>query len=261
MTNSTKAVTRVLILGGTTEANTLAARLAGDARFAPVLSLAGRTANPKAAPIPMRIGGFGGVDGLKAYLVEEGIDMVIDATHPFAAVISRNAIDACRRAGRPLLAIERPQWQSQPGDCWRHFRSVEDAVSALPGETRRVFSGLGRLSLDALSAAPQHHYVIRVIDPLAQPPALPSVTIVTTRGPFKVEDDIALFQEYGVEVILAKNSGGSAAVSKIDAARALGLEVLMIDRPSMPDRPVVATVDDVLQSLARHHASPAKRGV
>lgn len=252
---------RVLLLGGTTEASELARRFVNDDRFDATLSLAGRTSNPLASPIAVRIGGFGGVDGLVAYLTAEGIDAVVDATHPFAAQISANAIAACRTAGVTLIALERQPWAKVPGDTWLHFARVEDAIAALPREPMRVFSGLGRLSLDALLEAPQHHWVIRVIDPIEQPLDLPHATIVTARGPFKLGDDIALFNAHGIEAVLAKNAGGTAAYSKIEAAHQLGLSVYMIDRPAIPDRPVVRSVDEAWAELSAHHASLAKRGV
>ena len=252
------------MLGGTSEASRMAARFAGDARFDATLSLAGRTANPVAAPIPVRSGGFGGAEGLAAYLVDRSIDVVLDATHPFAAQISANAISACAITGIPLIALERPPWVASASDKWQHHANVEEAIAALPKLPIRVFSGLGRLSLDALRAAPQHHYVIRVIDPLAEPLGVPHATIITARGPFTTDNDIALFREHGIDVVLAKNAGGDAAVSKIAAARALGLTVHMIDRPAIPARDVVASVEDAWARLIAHHASPAvseKRGV
>lgn len=252
---------RVLILGGTSEARELCERLAEDARFDAVLSLAGRTAAPKLVSIPVRSGGFGGIEGLSAYLVDRRIDVLLDATHPYAAQMSANAVVASKRTQVPLIALERPEWQAQPGDRWQHHASAEAAVAALPSEAVRVFSGLGRLSLDALRLAPQHHYVIRIIDPLIAPLPVPNATIIEARGPFSTSDDVALFRAHGIEAVLAKNAGGTAAVSKIEAARELSLTVHMIARPYIPSRRTVASVDDALALLADHHASSAKRGV
>ncbi|MGH6816232.1 MAG: cobalt-precorrin-6A reductase [Hyphomicrobiaceae bacterium] len=253
--------TRVLLLGGTAEASALAVRLAGDRRFETVLSLAGRTANPNPVPVARRIGGFGGVDGLTAYLEKHVVDLLIDATHPFATQISRHAIAACRAASCPLLAVERPPWRPQPGDRWTIVATIEAAVAALKHAPRRVFAGIGRLSLAALRAAPQHRYVLRLVDPPSEPLGLPNVTVIVARGPFAAEDDLRLFRETGVDVVLSKNSGGTAAVSKIEAARTLGLPVIMIDRPAGPVRPTVATVDAAWEWLETHQASVAKRGV
>ncbi|MGQ0671495.1 MAG: cobalt-precorrin-6A reductase [Hyphomicrobium sp.] len=252
---------RVLLLGGTMEAGVIAARLDGDRRFDAVLSLAGRTATPKASALKARTGGFGGIDGLAAYLADNAIDVVIDATHPFATLISANALAACRKAGVTLIALERPPWQPIPGDHWRHFSSAEAAIASLPPEPCRVFSGLGRLSLDALSLAPQHHYVIRVVDPPADRLPIPIATVITARGPFATEDDVSLFREHGIDVVLSKNSGGTAAYSKIEAARRLGLPVLMIDRKDVPGRMAAATVGEVWQRLEEHHAGSKLRGV
>jgi precorrin-6A/cobalt-precorrin-6A reductase len=244
--------TRVLLLGGTTEANVLAERLARDQRFDAVLSLAGRTSNPVASPLTARVGGFGGIEGLCAYLT---------ATHPFAAIISSNAVAACHQTGTALIALERLPWIEAPSDTWHRFPSVSAAIAALPKIGINVFSGLGRLSLNELEAAPQHHWIVRVIDPLKNRLALPRLTVVTARGPFETVADIALFQQHGIEAVLAKNSGGSAAYSKIAAARALNLPVYLIDRPHIANRTPVATVEAVLELLVRHHERSVERGV
>jgi len=239
----------------------LARLLAGDARFDGIVSLAGRTADPLAAPLPVRSGGFGGVEGLIAYLASEKIDLVLDATHPFAAQMSSNAVAACAATGVALVALERPPWQEVPGDRWRHFQSAGEAIAALPHEPQRIFSGLGRLSLDALRAAPQHHWTIRVIDPIAHPLGLPHATVITARGPFKTQDDTALFRAHGIDAVVAKNAGGLAAYSKIEAARLLGIPVLLIARPAIASRPTVPSVEAALLELVAHHERPAKRGV
>ncbi len=261
MTHPGQHRTRVLLLGGTTEANEFAWRLKGDARFDAILSLAGRTKNPALAPIPVRSGGFGGLQGLAAYLITERVDAVVDATHPFAAQISTNAMAACQQTGVPLITLERPAWTQQPGDLWRHFARVEDAVAALPAEPLRIFSGLGRLSLDALEAAPQHRWFIRVIDPIAVPERLPHATIITARGPFNAADDEALFQAHGIEAVLAKNAGGTASYAKIEAARRLRLPVYMIGRPVIAHRTACRSVDEAMAQLEAHHAGLTARGV
>jgi precorrin-6A/cobalt-precorrin-6A reductase len=261
MTDGVTNPARVLILGGTSESRELCERLAADARFDAVISLAGRTAAPKLVSIPVRSGGFGGIGGLAAYLRDQHIDVLLDATHPFAAQISANAIAAAEQTRVALVALERPEWQAQPSDRWQHHASAEAAVATLPLQPMRIFSGLGRLSLDALRLAPQHHYVIRIIDPLIAPLPVPHATIIEARGAFRTSDDIALFRAHGIEAVLAKNAGGTAAVSKIEAARALGLTVHMIARPYIPARTTAATVDAAIDLLAAHHGSSAKRGV
>jgi precorrin-6A/cobalt-precorrin-6A reductase len=237
---------RVLLLGGSTEASALAKLLAQDGRFETTLSLAGRTASPRAQPVVTRTGGFGGAEGLARYLRQERIDVLVDATHPFAAQMSRNAIEAASATGTPLLAVERPAWQPQPGDNWTLAPDMAAAVQAIGSAPRKVFSGIGNLALAELQAAPQHTYVIRLIDLPKGPLALPNIVFIQARGPFTAEDDIRLFREHGIEVVLTKNAGGDATVSKIEAARALGLPVAMVQRPFIPPRLTVATAEEAI---------------
>ncbi|MBY0560847.1 MAG: cobalt-precorrin-6A reductase [Hyphomicrobium sp.] len=252
---------RILLLGGTSEATSLAQSLADQNGIFTILSLAGRTANPAASPLPVRVGGFGGVDGLTEYLTSENIDLIVDATHPFAARISNNAIAASVAAHVPLLAIERPPWTPAGTDEWSEFDSVDAAIAALPDTPQDVFSGLGRQAINALSAAPQHRYVIRVVDASEPPTNLPHATIVAARGPFRTEDDIELFRKHGISHVLAKNSGGSAAYSKIEAARMLGIKVLMVRRPAIAPRKTVTSVEDALAWIETHHQRRSERGV
>ena len=261
MTANGPRALKVLLLGGTSEATFLAERLAGISGIAARLSLAGRTASPRASALPIRIGGFGGAEGLADYLVREGIDVVIDATHPFAAQISNNAINACSSANIRLVAVERPPWSRAGGDDWIEHDSIEGAIAALPEEPLTIFSALGRQSIQALTAAPQHTYVIRVVDPVEAPTGLASARIIASRGPFRTDDDIALFEEHGVDRVLAKNSGGSAAYAKIEAARRLGLKVHMVRRPKIKERPLVSSVDEALAWIGTHHARSSDRGV
>jgi len=251
---------RILLLGGTTEASALARLLAADKRFEATLSLAGRTAAPRAQPIAVRSGGFGGVEGLVRYLRDERIDILIDATHPFAAQMSRNAIAAASIAGTPLLAVERPAWERQPGDDWIEVPDMASAVAALGANPRMVFS-VGSLAIRELLAAPQHTYIVRLIDMPAMSSDLPNVVFVQGRGPFAAEDDIRLFQHHRIQVVLAKNSGGHATASKIQAARALKLPVIMVQRPFVPPRPTVPAAEYAMIWLARHHRSSMLRGV
>jgi precorrin-6A/cobalt-precorrin-6A reductase len=248
-------------LGGSTEASALARLLAAGTRFDAILSLAGRTASPRPQPIPTRIGGFGGAEGLAQYLEAGRINLVIDATHPFASQMSRNAIEAARMTGTPLLAVERPAWEKQPQDRWIEVPDMAAAIAALGAEPHKVFSGIGSLALPAFRAAPQHSYVIRLIDMPREPLDLPNAVLIRAHGPFTTQDDIRLFQEHGIEAVLAKNSGGGATFSKIEAARALGLPAIMIGRPFIPPRPSVATPADAMVWLARYHESSTLRGV
>jgi len=242
---------RVLILGGTTEARELSESLAARADIEASVSLAGRTRNPLVLPAPTRSGGFGGVEGLVAHLRMEKIDALIDATHPFAAIMSRNAAQAAALASVPLLALVRPAWERLPGDIWQEVEDVPHAVAALGDAPRNLLVTLGRNEVRALEAAPQHSYLIRSIDPVEPKLALPSARYIETRGPFVEAEEHALLVANNIDAILAKNSGGSASYAKIAAARALGLTVIMITRPQRPDVETVATVDDALAWLER----------
>jgi len=251
---------RILILGGTAQARALAARLAQRRDLAVTLSLAGRTANPAAQPVPVRIGGFGGADGLARHLVEGRIDALIDATHPYAATMAANAASASRSAGVPLMALRRPPWSAVVGDRWIEAADVLAAVAALGGMPRRVFLALGRKELAPFEAAPQHHYLVRSVDPVEPPLAVPNARYVTGRGPFTEAGDHALLSEHRIEIVVAKNSGGSATYSKIAAARTLGLTVVLLARPRLPEVPAASTVEEVEAWI--DHATPrAERDV
>ncbi|HEV3372089.1 MAG TPA: cobalt-precorrin-6A reductase [Xanthobacteraceae bacterium] len=237
---------RILILGGTTEARRLAERLAERRDLAVTLSLAGRTANPAAQPAPVRIGGFGGAQGLAAHLAAERIDVLIDATHPYAATISANAAQAAGSAGVPLLALRRPAWVAVAGDRWIEVDDAQAAVQAIGAAPRRVFLALGRNEIAAFVAAPQHFYLVRSVDPVEPPLRVPHARYVTGRGPFAQADDHALLADHGIEIVVAKNSGGAATYGKIAAARALGAAVIMLRRPALPDVAAVATIEEAL---------------
>jgi precorrin-6A/cobalt-precorrin-6A reductase len=252
---------RILILGGTAEARQLAAALADRLAFEVTLSLAGRTAHPLPQPVPVRIGGFGGADGLARYLRDERIDVLIDATHPYAAGISANACEAAEVAGVKLLAMRRPPWAKVEGDDWIEVASVEEAVMALGETPRRVFVTLGRNELQPFAAAPQHHYLIRSVDPVDPPLAVPHAAYITARGPFTEAGDRAVLERHHIERLVAKNSGGDATYGKIAASRALGLPVVMLKRPVLPDTASAATVDEVLIWLDHALTFSTARGV
>lgn len=219
-----------------------------EAGLAGVYSYAGRTEAPMGQPIHMRVGGFGGVEGLRAYLAAEGITHVIDATHPFAAQMTTNAIAACTATEIPLIALERAPWVAGEDDHWTRVPDIPAAVAALAGPPKRVFLAIGRQHIDAFAAQPQHRYLLRLVDEPTGPLPFPAEVIVA-RGPFDVASDTALLQTHGTEVVVAKNAGGKGAVAKIAAARALGLPVVMIDRPQVPDRRVARTVTEVMAWL------------
>lgn len=215
-----------------------------DAGLAAIYSYAGRTDAPVAQPIPVRVGGFGGVEGLIRYLRDQRISHVIDATHPFAAQISGNAVAACATLGLPLIALERAPWMAQAGDRWTHVPDIGAAVAALPDAPGRVFLAIGRQYL-AVFAAKAHHYILRLVDAPTEAP-LPGATVLIARGPFGVAGDTALLHSHRVTHVVAKNAGGEGAVAKLVAARALQIPVILIGRPWIPPRRAVERVDEVM---------------
>jgi len=231
-----------------------------DAGLKAVFSYAGRTGNPLPQPLPVRVGGFGGITGLLAFLRNEGISQVIDATHPFAAEMSGNAIAACAETGVPLIAIERPQWQPVEGDLWHRVADIPTAAATLPDKPARVFLTIGKRQLDAFAAAPQHHYLVRVIDVPDEPLPFPNADLVAARGPFTYQGDLDLMRSHNTERLVTKNAGGDAARGKLDVARYLGLPVIMVDRPPLPARQAVTTVAEVMDWLHRTHDT-ARLGV
>ncbi len=224
------------------------------------ISLAGRTASPVPHAVPVRIGGFGGAEGLAAHLAAERVDILIDATHPYASMISANAAEAARRTGVPFLVLHRPPWNAVAGDRWTEVDDTSAAVRAIGPMSRNVFVALGRNELAPFVTAPQHVYLIRSVDPIDPPLPLPHVTYVTARGPFREADDRALMAAHQIGVVISKNSGGSAAYGKIAAARALGIDVIMVRRPP-PPAAAVSTIEDAIAWLDHALTSTAARGV
>ena len=247
----------LLILGGTQEATSLA-KIIAKHQIKATLSYAGRVERIAEQPLPKRIGGFGGVSGLTDYLKSEQITHMIDATHAFAAQMSWNAAHACQETGLPLLRITRPAWQEQDGDNWYHVADMQAAVGALAGKAQRVMLAIGRMHLRQFVCHQQHFYLLRLVDAPDTPPDFKHHMAIISRGPFTTEDDVALLKAHKIEVIVAKNAGGKGAVAKIEAARALGIKVIMISRPDMPqqdDFPLLNethNVDEVLRWLERH---------
>jgi len=252
-------MSRILILGGTTEARELAERLANRADLEIVVSLAGRTKSPAPQPVAVRSGGFGGAAGLAEYVCKERIDALVDATHPYANVISANASAAAHQAGVPLIVFRRPPWRAVAGDRWIEAIDVADAVRRLGERPRRVFVTLGRTELAPLVMAPQHFYLIRSVDPVEPPLPLPRVSYVTDRGPFSAAHDQALMGAHAIDAVIAKNSGGGATYGKIAAARALSVDVIMLRRPAPPDRRAVETLGEVVAWLDHAIASATAR--
>ena len=252
---------RILILGGTTEARILGERFAARGGLDVTLSLAGRTALPVPHAVPVRAGGFGGAAGLADYLMANAVDALIDATHPYASIISANAAEAARKTGVAFITLHRPPWIKVAGDRWTEVNDTAAAVAAIGAEPRRVFVALGRNDLAPFAAAPQHVYLFRSVDPIDPPLPLPQATYITARGPFSEADDRALMQAHGIEAVIAKNSGGKAACGKIAAARSLGIEVILVRRPAAPAAPAVETIDAVVEWLDHALTSATARGV
>lgn len=248
----------VLILGGTGEARALAAALADSGRFEPVTALAGRTAEPAAIAGRLRRGGFGGSGGLARHLREAGYAALVDATHPFARQISSHAAAAAAAVGLPRLALQRPAWRPEAGDRWIEAADEADAAGRLVGlslaEDDVVLLALGRQRVEAFAALPGLRFVLRTVDP-AEPP-WPGCRMITGRGPFDAGAERRLLHGEGVAAVVCRNSGGDRA--KLDAARALGLPVVMIRRPPPPDPPVVDAVAAVMAWLAALPARDAR---
>lgn len=228
------------------------------------LSLAGRTQSPRPLPVPVRIGGFGGAAGLADYLRQGGFQALVDATHPYAARISANAAAAAQATGIPLYSLHRPGWARQAGDEWVEVADIPAGVAALGDKPSRVFVTLGRQEVAPLLAAPWHHYLIRSVDPIDPPLPLPHLETLLDRGPFDLAAEIDLLTRARIDIILSKNSGGDGAAAKIDAARLLGLPVIMVQRPHKPAGLLASDVPGLLTLLglgAGGHDAAMLRGV
>ncbi|MFK4508695.1 cobalt-precorrin-6A reductase [Bradyrhizobium daqingense] len=238
---------RALVLGGTADASLLAAEIA-RAGIEAVYSYGGRTRAPADQPLPTRIGGFGGASGLADYIRREAITHVIDATHPFAAEMSRNAVAACAETGTPLVALERALWTKAPGHDWIEVADVKAAVAALPETSANVFLAIGRQHIAPFASKPQHIYTLRFVDPPEAP--LPfAADVIVSRGPFTLDGELEMMRTRGIAWLVARNSGGDGARAKIEAARMLGLPVIMISRPQLPERSRVESVAEIMQWL------------
>ncbi len=249
---------RLLILGGTGEAAALATHLAARPDLDVITSLAGRTRAPAHPPGLRRTGGFGGAPGLARYLGEESIDLVVDATHPFAAGITANAATACAQTGVPRLILARPPWAPQAGDRWIEAADAAGAAAALPGLARRVFLSTGRRELGAFSGLSDLWFLVRLIDRPPAPVPLRDYELVLARGPFTVEDEKELLKKHAIAAVVSKNSGGEATYAKVAAARALALPVVIIRRPALPDGEAVTTVDAALAWVEARCPAPAR---
>ncbi len=243
---------RVLVLGGTAQARVLAAALAEDRTLTVTSSLAGRVSRPQLPPGRSRVGGFGGVEGLAQWLVTERVDLLVDATHPFAATISAAAAVAAHRTGVPLLTLRRPEWTPVAGDRWLDVDSLAAAAVVLPTLGSRVFLTTGRQGLAEFAHLHELWFLVRTIDPPG-PPLPSSMHLLLDRGPYTEDSELALMRRHHVDVLVTKNSGGAATVAKLGAARCLGLPVVLVRRPPAPVG--VSTVDTV-EAVVRWLAGP-----
>jgi precorrin-6A/cobalt-precorrin-6A reductase len=241
---------RLLILGGTYEAAALAeAASAAFPDLEVISSLAGRTNAPRTLPGRIRVGGFGGADGIASYLRDEWIGLVIDATHPFAAVISAHAAAACAATGTPRLLLLRPPWQPQPGDQWREVADMAEAARLVGTIARRAFLTVGPRDLAAFADLPHIFFLARLIQPPAEPPPLAHHDLIVARPPFGLDEERALFARHRIDTLVTKQSGGPTE-AKLAAAREAGAKVVMIRRPHKPAGEQVATVAEAIAWLA-----------
>lgn len=240
---------RVLVLGGTGEARGLAAALDGDPGYEVVSSLAGRLRAPVMPVGAARVGGFGGPDGLAAWLREERIDAVVDATHPFAANITESAVTACARTGVSLLVLRRPGWRPGPGDDWHWVQTPAAAAERLADLGERVFLTTGRSGLAAFAGLTDHWFLIRAVDP-PEPPLPPRMHVLLDRGPFTADGEREVFATHRIQVLVTKDSGGPMTAAKLVVAREMGLPVVVQARPPAPDAETVSTVAEALDRLA-----------
>ncbi len=238
----------VLILGGTGEAFDLAAIIETLPGWGPVTSMAGRTRSPRIPAGEVVFGGFGGVDGLAEFLKERGISAVIDATHPFAGLITRNAAEACETAGLPLLRLERPPWPVKAG--WRCVPDADAAARFFRGREERVFITSGRKELGAFAGSASF-FLVRTVDPIQDGPPLENCELIAARGPFTVADEKKILRDYGITWLVTKNSGGEGGRSKLIAAGEAGVGVCIIDRPPLPDCERVETAPEAVGWLER----------
>jgi precorrin-6A/cobalt-precorrin-6A reductase len=244
-------MTRILILGGTLEAVELAQRLHERESLQIISSLAGRTHQPHLPPGEVRVGGFGGAPGLRDYLLRERIEILIDATHPFAERMHGNAAEASRGAGVPLLRLERPAWQPQPGDRWIIANSADDAARNAPGHGTRAFLTTGVKDLAAFRDIDALWFLVRIVEPPPEPLPLRRYELIRGRGPFGAAEEEALMRQHNIDLLISKESGGDSTYGKIAAARKLGLPVIMIRRPAPPAGvDVVRSIDGTVLRIA-----------
>ncbi|WP_245479567.1 cobalt-precorrin-6A reductase [Hansschlegelia zhihuaiae] len=235
----------MLILGGSSDGFAAAeAFLAAGCEV--ITSFAGRTETRRAPVGFARVGGFGGVSGLAAYLAVEDIALVVDATHPFAAIITRNAAAACAEVGAPLIHVVRPPWTPEPGDDWRVAADLDSAARMVPVTDGPCFLTVGRMKIGPFATRRDVRFLIRTVDPPSPPFDHPDTLLINDRGPFSLDAERALFDEHRIGCLVTANSGGGAAAAKLVAARERGVPVVVVDRPPPPQGRVVATVPEAV---------------
>jgi precorrin-6A/cobalt-precorrin-6A reductase len=247
---------RLLILGGTGEAVQLAAKAAQIDEIDVITSLAGRTQKPTFPLGNVRVGGFGGESGLIEYLHEQKIDLLIDATHPFAAQISFNAAAATAKSRLPHLILVRPAWQQVVGDSWMAVANHEAASKILPKSAKRVFLTIGRQELAVFAHLESRWFLMRMIDPPTTEALVPKGRLLLEKGPFSLEHERQLLKEYQIDLVVSKNSGGDATIAKIIAARELKIPVIMVQRPATPKVEQVADVAAAIDWLQKQFTCP-----
>ncbi|WP_238419433.1 cobalt-precorrin-6A reductase [Gordonia sp. 'Campus'] len=249
MTGYPRASTRVLILGGTGEARALASAL-DDTGIDVISSLAGRVQNPRLPVGPVRIGGFGGPEGLRKWLLDNEIRAVVDATHPFAATITRNAARATEDAGIPLLRLRREPWSPGTADRWIRVPDLPSAAAEVARRGTRVLLTTGRQDVGVFADIDTAWFLIRVVDPptAALPP---NHALLRSRGPYDHASESALLRDNDIDLLVTKNSGGALTEAKLSAAADLGIDVVMVDRPAEPDSTAVSDVGAAREWLER----------
>lgn len=238
---------KILLIGGTEEAIQLNHMLAGRADVELVTSLAGRTRHPAPLAGEILTGGFGGVEGCEKFIADRQIDLVIDASHPFAEKITGNAFTASQKSGVDYLRYQRPAWTPKPGDRWLHAKNIEESAAAVGG-FERIFLTIGRQELAPFETLPGKHFFIRSIEAVAFSPPASTVEAIQARGPFSLADETELLSAKKIGLLVSKNSGGAATYAKIEAARNLGITVMMIERPELPECLAFGSIDRLLKA-------------
>lgn len=237
---------RVLLLGGTGEARALATALERSTDIQVVSSLAGRVRDPLLPIGDVRVGGFGGAEGLAKWLGDHSVDGIVDATHPFAAQITRNALEAAARVEVPIVVLRRPGWSRMGRQDWSTVRDVDAAAALLPELGTRAFLTIGRQSVHSFAAVRTMWFLVRAIDP-PEGPMPPHSQLILARGPFSVAEEAALMRRHRIDVLVTKDSGGAGTAAKLDAAAELGIPVLVVRRPPLPSG--ASTVADVEEAI------------